>query len=95
MTTSISHSVSQPARDVVDGVRDVIVTTLGLEDQADRIGPDTILLGELPELDSLAIVELVVVLEERFGITVEDDDVTGEAFASVGTLAELVALRLA
>ncbi len=53
------------------------------------------LLGELPELDSLAIVELVVALEEHFDIVVEDEDVTGEAFATVASLASLVAQRVA
>jgi acyl carrier protein len=90
MTTDLT----QVSPDVVDGVCEVLVTTLALEDQAHLIGPDTVLLGELPELDSLAIVELVVSLEERFGITVEDEDVTGESFATVASLAGLVTRRL-
>ncbi len=93
MTTDVSQ-VSPAPEDVVDGVIAVLVRTLGLEDHAATIGPDTVLLGELPELDSLAIVELVVTLEEHFGILVEDEDVTGEAFATVASLSSLVAQRL-
>jgi acyl carrier protein len=89
MTTDVSPVAST----VLDGVRRVLVRTLALGDREDSIDAQTALLGELPELDSLAIVELVVALENHFGITLEDDDVTGEAFATVGTLAELVSRR--
>jgi acyl carrier protein len=76
---------------VVDGVRAVLVRTLGIEDRLEAIDARTGLLGELPELDSLAIVELVVALEVHFGMSLADEDITGDAFATVGTLAELVA----
>jgi acyl carrier protein len=89
MTTDVSAVPST----VLDGVRRVLVRTLALADREDAIHAQTALLGELPELDSLAIVELVPALEDHFGITHEDDDVTGEAFATVGTLAELVSRR--
>ena len=75
--------------------RDVLVRTLGIEDRAAEIDASTLLLGELPELDSLAVVELAVALEEHFDIVIDDEDVTGEVFATVGSLADFVAQRLA
>ena len=45
---------------------------------------NTILLGAIPELDSMAVVTLITGQEERFGITVDDDDIDGETFATVG-----------
>lgn len=74
----------------LDGVRAVLVSVLGIEDRADAIGADTGLLGELPELDSLAVLELAAALEDRFGIVVDDTDFTGDVFATVGTLAAFV-----
>ena len=75
-----------PIRDVVD----VLVHVLGIEDRRDTIDAGTPLLGELPELDSLAVVELAVALEERFDIVIDDEDFTGEVFDTVGTLAAFV-----
>jgi acyl carrier protein len=71
-------------------VRSVVVTTLGIEDRADTLDASTPLLGGLPELDSMAVVELVAALEERFGITIDDEDVTGEVFETLGSLAAFV-----
>ena len=75
-----------PVADVVD----VLVNVLEIEDRRDTIDAGTPLLGELPELDSLAVVELAVSLEERFGIVIDDEDFTGEIFDTVGTLAAFV-----
>ena len=56
---------------------------------------NTLLLGAIPELDSMAVVTLITGLEERFGITVDDDDIDGETFATVGALSDFVAGKLA
>ena len=83
-----------PTREaVIDGVREVLVHTLGLEGSG-AIDEHTRLLGELPELDSLGIVEVATALEVRFGIAVDDADFVGEHFETVGTLAALVSSRL-
>ncbi len=78
----------------VDAVKAVLVDTLGLEDRAESLDASTALLGELPELDSMAVLELVLALEERFGISVEDDEVTEEVFATLGSLTAFVAGKL-
>ena len=41
-------------------------------------------------LTSLQTVELVMFLEDSFGVTVEDEELDEENFASVSTIAELV-----
>ena len=71
-------------------VKSVVVTTLGIEDRADTLHAGTPLLGSVPELDSMAVVELVAALEERFGITIDDEDVTGDVFETLGSLAAFV-----
>lgn len=72
---------------------DAVVTTLGIEERRDTLDADTELLGGIPELDSLALVELVVVIEERFGIAIDDSEFTGEVFDTLGTLAALVVAK--
>ena len=55
---------------------------------------DTLLLGVLPELDSMAVVGVLNMLEERFGFIVGDDEIDGTAFESVGSLADFVCEKL-
>lgn len=71
-------------------VKAVLVEILGIKDRAETLDASTPLLGSLPELDSMAVLELVVALEQRFGITIDDDEITAEVFETVGTLAEFV-----
>lgn len=81
----------QTTQATLDEVIDVLVTTLGIEDQATSLDASTPLFGELPELDSLGVVELAAALETRFDIEIADEDFTGELFETVGTLAAFVA----
>ena len=55
----------------------------------------TPLLGAIPELDSMAVVAVITGLEERFGVTVDDDEIDGATFATVGSLIEFVEAKLA
>jgi acyl carrier protein len=74
----------------VDDVKAVVVETLGIEDRADAIDATTPLLGSVPELDSMAVLELLLALEERFDVTLDGQDVTAEAFESLASLTALV-----
>lgn len=67
---------------------------LGLGGRGLAFTSDTPLLGAVPELDSMAVVSLITSLEERLGILVDDDDIDGSTFASVGSLVEFVSSKL-
>jgi acyl carrier protein len=75
-------------------VKSVLVTTLGVQDRADSLDASTPLFGSLPELDSMAVVELVCALEARFNITIDDEEVSAEMFETLGALAEFVDSKL-
>ena len=62
----------------------------GIEDRADSLTAATPLFGSMPELDSMAVVELVVALEQRFGLSVDDDEITGDVFETLGSLSAFV-----
>ncbi|GIJ79388.1 acyl carrier protein [Micromonospora phaseoli] len=79
--------------ETLDEVREVVVSVLGIEDRAATLDASTPLLDSLPELDSMAVVELVAALEERFGFTLDDGDLTTELFETLGSLAAFVADR--
>ncbi len=42
----------------------------------------------------MAVVSVIAALEDRLGISVDDDDFDGEAFATVGSLVDFVSARL-
>lgn len=67
---------------------------LSLNGRAAGFTSDTPLLGAIPELDSMAVVALITNLEERFGFTVDDDEIEGSTFATVGSLVDFVAGKL-
>lgn len=56
---------------------------------------NTHLVGALPEFDSMAVVALMTALEEQLCIVIDDDDLDGQTFATVGTLADFVSGKLA
>lgn len=81
--------------DTRKAVIDLLDETLSLGGRAARFDDQTPLLGALPELDSMAVVNLIGALEERLGIIVDDDEISGDTFASVGSLVGFVTSKLA
>ncbi|WP_343630427.1 phosphopantetheine-binding protein [Roseateles sp.] len=73
----------------------ILDDVLSLEGRAKEFDADTALLGAIPELDSMAVVSLITALEEQFGIVVEDDEIDGATFASVGSLLDFINGKLA
>ena len=61
---------------------------LSLNGRSAEFTAGTPLLGAIPELDSMAVVALIGGLEERFGFAVEDDEIEGSTFATLGSLVE-------
>lgn len=63
---------------------------LCLNGRAASFSEQTPLLGAIPELDSMAVLALITALEERFGLTVADDEIDGSTFATLGSLIHYV-----
>ena len=77
-------------------IRSILSDLLGLSAaQVADMDADTELFGALPELDSMAVAGLLTEMEDRLGITIDDDDVDGELFATFGNLAEFAKAKLA
>ena len=75
-------------------LRLILRDTLHLGDRAARIHAGTILLGAVPELDSMAVVTVLTVLEGQFGFAIADDEISAETFATFGSLVEFVQNKL-
>ncbi|MDI3514108.1 MAG: hypothetical protein PWP40_1337 [Rhodocyclaceae bacterium] len=80
--------------DIKNEVLAILDEVLSLNGRAASFELDTALLGAVPELDSMAVVGVINMLEERFGFIVEDDEIDGTAFATVGSLVEFVEGKL-
>ena len=81
--------------DTLTGIRNILRDTLQLGDRAERLTAGSRLLGDIPELDSMAVVTLITMIEERYGITVDDDELSADTFATVGSLVEFVSRKTA
>ncbi len=81
--------------DIKGEVVAVLDEVLSLKVRARGFSLNTPLLGAIPELDSMAVVALITTLEERFGFTVDDDEIDGSVFASLASLIDFVQGKLA
>lgn len=75
---------------MLETVRELLRDTLQLGSRADSLEADSPLLGEVPELDSMAVVTLLTLFEEEFDISIRDDEVSADTFATVGSLAKFL-----
>jgi acyl carrier protein len=81
--------------DTLERVRKILRDTLNLGDRADRLDAASPLMGGLPEFDSMAVVTVVTMIEDELGVTIDDDELSAEVFATVGSLTEFVAQKAA
>ena len=75
---------------VTQEVLRVLDEVLSLNGRSSAFTRDTPLLGAIPELDSMAVVSLITSMEDQFGLVVDDDDIDGATFATVGSLVDFV-----
>ena len=80
--------------DVTVRIKRILHDSLQLGERADRMSPESALLGGMPEFDSMAVVTVMTMIEDEFGITIDDDEVSAEVFATLGTLAQFVSGKL-
>lgn len=80
--------------DIHNEVLAILDDVLSLDGRSRSFTRETALLGAVPELDSMAVVALITSMEERFGFIIEDDEIDGSAFATVGTLSDFAQGKL-
>lgn len=81
--------------DTLPQIRKILRDSLNLGDRADRLTADSALLGGIPEFDSMAVVNLVAAIEAEFDFMVNDDELSADVFATVGSLSRFVSAKLA
>jgi len=75
---------------ILKEVKTIIVDALQLGERVADFNEDTALLGNIPELDSMAVVTVITALEDYYGFVVDDDEITGETFMTLGSLVQFV-----
>jgi len=73
-----------------DHVKTVLGEALQIEDRTSEMTGSTLLLGNLPELDSMAVVTVLTALEDNFGFVIDDDDLVSDAFLTLDSLVSFV-----
>ncbi|MDZ7803477.1 MAG: phosphopantetheine-binding protein [Thiohalophilus sp.] len=76
-------------------MKTILDTTLGLNGRAQKFDRETALLGNIYELDSMAVVTVITTIEEQFGLMVDDDEIDAETFETLGSLVDFVDAKLA
>lgn len=80
---------------MINDVKNILIDVLALGPEGAALERDSGLLGTIPELDSMAVVNLIAALESHFGITVEDDEISAGTFETLGSLSDFVAAKTA
>jgi acyl carrier protein len=79
----------------LERIRGVLRDTLQLGPRAAALQADSRLLGAIPEFDSMAVVNVMTMIEDEFGIIIHDDEVSAEVFETLGSLTAFVAAKKA
>jgi acyl carrier protein len=79
---------------LLDDVRNVVGSALQISNRVQGMDAGAPLLGAVPELDSIAVVNLITALEEHFGIAVADDEIGASTFETLGSLTQFIERKL-
>ena len=69
-------------------VADILYSVLGLSPDQLSLSDETLLLGVVPELDSMAIMAIITAIEADLGTRIDDDEINAEMFLNFATLCQ-------
>lgn len=77
--------------ELIDTLREKIVEALNLQDVApETIDPDEQLVGGRLGIDSIDVLEMVMLVEKDYGLSIDNRDLGARVFASVRALAAFI-----
>ena len=88
MTLQDVQNAAAARRPLYDGLKSMLIGRLDLEIEVAWIDDHQPIFGRGLELDSVDALELIVGVDGRYGVAIDDDEV--EAFGSIGALAERI-----
>ena len=75
-------------------VKRVLADVLQIGDRVETLDQSSPLLGSIPEFDSMAVVSVITHFEERYGIFIDDDELTASVFETLGSLSDFMENKL-
>lgn len=79
---------------IEDRIKKLITDRLNFQVDIRKLTGDTSLIGKGLGLDSIALQELVVSLEDEFGIFIDESELRIEIFENIGRLAKFISKEL-
>lgn len=79
--------------EIKETVKSIIVGELGTNIKPNEIQDDISLYDDGIGLDSIAIVDLIVSIEKKFGFDFDESEISGHLFSSINNLAEHISKR--
>ncbi len=78
-------------KELIEDLKVKIIAVLNLQEvQPADIDPDEQLVGGRLGIDSIDVLELVIMLEKDYGITIDNKEVGAQVFASLNTMAQYI-----
>ncbi len=93
MSEQTLQSASPNGEAIKQTIKGLIAKDLDVNIELEEIGDEVSLLDKGLALDSVVIVELINLLEERFDFHFDDEDMNPALFESLSALAEFVAKK--
>lgn len=85
-----SDLVATNVENVIEQLKQLLVSQVNKNLKLEEIDTDASILDDELGLDSIMVVEFIVLLEKNFGFTFAEDDLSMDAFASLQTLAAFI-----
>lgn len=79
--------------DELNRLRTVIRDTLQIGDRADGLTENSRLLGGIPEFDSVAVIGIVMAIEDEFGVKISDRELSADVFETLGSLSRFISAK--
>lgn len=86
--------MSTPLEAIEERLKKVLIERTNAEMPVEQIRSDIALVGSGLALDSVALLEFVVGVEEEFGLIIDDSALTVQQFESLRTLASFIQSEL-
>lgn len=77
-------------QEIINKLKDLIVYELDINVKKEELSDDSPLLEGGIGLDSISIVNLIVLIEKNFNIRFQDEEITMDLFSDLNTLASFI-----